>query len=160
MRWRATSTPALPTAAHSGGTQISDYLFTASGSRPNAILGGISTAAGGNVTLIAGNNIVSMPTVPGSSQWPGASGTYGAGNVTVIAGNQITGNYTVADGTGTMLAGVQVSSAQAGILQNRTADPSAYAADFEQFGNGGGAITKFRGNGNIGAASVRRINGP
>jgi filamentous hemagglutinin family protein len=135
----------------SGGTQTSDYLFTASGSRPNAILGGISTAAGGDVTLIAGNNVVSVPTVPSSSQWPGASGTYGAGNVTVIAGNQITGNYTLANGTGTMLAGVQVSSAQAGALQNRSTDPTTYASTLSDLET---AVTQnSSGNGNIGAVS-------
>jgi filamentous hemagglutinin family protein len=135
----------------SGGQQTSDYLFTASGSRPNAILGGISTAAGGDVTLIAGNNVVSVPTVPSSSQWPGASGTYGAGNVTVIAGNQITGNYTLANGTGTMLAGVQVSGAQAGALQNRSTDPTTYASALSDLETA--VIQNSSGNGNIGAAS-------
>jgi filamentous hemagglutinin family protein len=135
----------------SGGTQTSDYLFTASGSRPNAILGGISTAAGGDVTLIAGNNVVSVPTVPSSSQWPGASGTYGAGNMTIIAGNQITGNYTLANGTGTMLAGVQVSSVQAGALQNRSTDPATYASTLNDLET---EVTQnSNGNGNIGAAS-------
>ncbi len=135
----------------SGGQQTSDYIFTASGSRPNAILGGISTAAGGDVTLIAGDDVVSVPTVPSSSQWPGASGTYGAGNVTVIAGNQITGNYTLANGTGTMLAGVQVSSAQVGALQNRSADPTTYASTLSDLET---EVTQnSSGNGNIGAAS-------
>jgi filamentous hemagglutinin family protein len=135
----------------SGGTQTSDYLFTASGSRPNAILGGISTAAGGDVTLIAGDDVVSVPTVPSSSQWPGASGTYGAGNVTVIAGNQITGNYTLANGVGTMLAGVQVSSVQAGALQNRSTDPTTYASTLNDLET---EVTQnSSGNGNIGAAS-------
>jgi filamentous hemagglutinin family protein len=105
--------------------QTSDYNFTGSGAKPNPFLGGISTGAGGNVTLIAGGNIDSTPIVP-SKQAPGASGTYGAGNVTVIAGNQITGNYTLANGIGTMLAGVQVSAAQASALQNQNANPSAY----------------------------------
>jgi filamentous hemagglutinin family protein len=132
----------------SGGQQTSDYLFTASGSRPNAILGGIATAAGGDVTLIAGNNVVSVPTVPSSSQWPGASGTYGAGNVTIIAGNQITGNYNLANGVGTMLAGVQVSSAQAGALQNRSADPTTYASTLNDLET---EVTQnTSGNGNIG----------
>jgi filamentous hemagglutinin family protein len=135
----------------SGGTQTSDYLFTASGSRPNAILGGISTAAGGDVTLIAGDDVVSVPTVPSSSQWPGASGAYGAGNVTVIAGNQITGNYTLANGVGTMLAGVQVSSAQLGALQNRSTDPTTYASTLNDLET---EVTQnSSGNGNIGAAS-------
>jgi filamentous hemagglutinin family protein len=139
----------------SGGTQTSDYLFTASGSRPNAILGGISTAAGGDVTLIAGNNIVSVPTVP-TSQWPGASGAYGAGDVTIIAGNQITGNYTLANGVGTMLAGVQVLSAQAGILQNPGANLTTYASTLNDLET---EVTQTPNlGGNIGAASG--ANGP
>jgi len=132
-------------------SQTSDYNFTGSGSTPNPFLGGISTAAGGDITLIAGNNIDSTPKVP-VNKAPGASGTYGSGNVTVIAGNQITGNYTLANGVGTMLAGVQVSSAQAGTLQQPNANPSAYAATLsalqtsvEQSQNSGG---------NIGAAPV------
>jgi filamentous hemagglutinin family protein len=111
----------------SSTTQTSDYNFTDTGTTPNPFLGGISTAAGGNVTLIAGNNIDSTPTVP-SGKWPGASGTFGAGDVTIIAGNQINGNYTLANGTGTMLVGVPVQSEQASVLQNPTANPTAYAA--------------------------------
>jgi filamentous hemagglutinin family protein len=111
----------------SSTTQTSDYNFTDTGATPNPFLGGISTAAGGNVTLIAGNNIDSTPVVP-SGKWPGASGAYGAGDVTIIAGNQINGNYTLANGAGTMLAGAQVESGQASVLQNPTANPTAYAA--------------------------------
>ena len=110
-----------------GNTETTDYSFRNTGATPNPVLGGISTAAGGNVTLIAGQSVDSTPKVP-SNQVPGASGTYGAGDVTVIAGGQITGNYTLADGTGTMLAGVQAQSAQAAILQQPAANPSAYAA--------------------------------
>ncbi len=107
-------------------TPTGDYRFLSTGAALNPVLSGFSTAAGGDVTLIAGNNIASVPTVP-TSQWPGASGAYGAGNVTIIAGNQITGNYNLANGVGILLAGVQVQSAQAGILQNPNANPSAYA---------------------------------
>ena len=135
----------------SSGTQTSDYLFTASGSRPNAILGGISTKAGGDVTLIAGNNVVSVPTVPSSSLWPGASGTYGAGNVTIIAGNQISGNYNLANGIGNLLAGVQLSSGQAGVLQNRGADPTTYAATLNNLESE--VAQNSSGTGNIGAAT-------
>lgn len=139
----------------SGGKQTSDYLFTASGARPNAILGGISTASGGDVTLIAGDDIISVPTVP-TSQWPGASGAYGSGNVTLVAGNQITGNYNLANGVGTMLAGVQVTSAQAADLQNPNADPADYASTLTALQT---AVTEnTSGNGNIGSASG--INGP
>ena len=134
-----------------GNIQTTDYNFTDSGAAPNPFLGGISTAAGGNVTLIAGNNIDSTPIIP-SRQAPGASGTYGAGDVTVIAGNQITGNYTLASGTGTMLAGVPVSGAQAAVLQNPAANPSAYATTLNDLVT---AVQQSQNaNGNIGAAPV------
>jgi filamentous hemagglutinin family protein len=113
--------------SRNGNTQTTDYNFTTSGATPYPYLGGISTAAGGNVTLIAGDDVDSTPIVP-SRQAPGASGTYGAGAVTVIAGNNITGNYTLADGIGTLIAGVQVSGSQAATLQNPNANASAYAA--------------------------------
>ena len=134
-----------------GNTQTTDYNFTDAGATPNPYLGGISTAAGGNVTLIAGNNIDSTPIVP-SRQAPGASGTYGSGNVTIIAGNQITGNYTLADGIGTLLAGVPVSSAQAATLQNSGANPSAYAATLS--GLETAVMQSQNSGGNIGAAPV------
>jgi len=131
--------------------QTSDYNFTGSGARPNPFLGGISTGAGGNVTLIAGGNIDSTPIVP-SRQAAGASGTYGAGNVTLIAGNQITGNYTLANGVGTMLAGVQVSAAQAGALQNPNANTPAYLAALS--GLTTAVELSHNTGGNIGAAPV------
>jgi filamentous hemagglutinin family protein len=132
----------------SGGKQTSDYLFTASGARPNVILGGISTAAGGDVTLIAGDDIISVPTVP-TAEWPGASGAYGAGNVTLVAGNQITGNYNLANGVGTMLVGLQVTSSQAATLQNPNA--ANYTATLNSLET---AVTEnTSGNGNIGTSS-------
>ena len=134
----------------SNGRQTSDYLFTSSGARPNTILGGISTANGGDVTLIAGDDIISVPLVP-TAQWPGASGAYGSGNVTLIAGNQITGNYNLANGVGTMLAGAQVSSAQAAALQNQNSDPSDYNTVLHSLENA--VMQNVGGNGNIGAAS-------
>jgi filamentous hemagglutinin family protein len=131
------------------GKQSSDYLFTASGARPNAILGGISTADGGDVTLIAGDDIVSVPTVP-TGEWSGASGTYGSGNVTLVAGNQITGNYNLANGVGTILAGVSVTSSQAATLQNPNA--ANYNTTLNCLET---AVTEnTSGNGNIGTASV------
>jgi hypothetical protein len=136
---------------YGSSAQTSDYNFTGDGYTVNPILGGISTAAGGNVTLIAGNNIDSTPTVP-RAQAPGASGTYGSGNVTIIAGNQITGNYNLADGVGTMIAGVQVQSSQAAILQKPGADAAAYAATL---GDLVAAVQQSQNvNGNVGAAPV------
>jgi filamentous hemagglutinin family protein len=106
------------------GTGNGGYSYNSDGtvSIPNP--GGIATAAGGDVTLIAGNNITSVPILPQTipnNQSVGASGAYGSGNVTVIAGNQISGNYTLADGLGTILAGVKVQNGQ--VIQ--TLNPNA-----------------------------------
>ena len=141
----------------SSSSQTSDYYFNNSGAHSNTFLGGISTANGGNVTLIAGNNIDSTPVVPTSNRYsPGASGTYGTGNVTIIAGNQINGNYTLANGLGTLLAGVPVSLAQAAVLQNPSASPTAYAATLTSLGT---AVTSAQNpNGNIGG--VEYSGGP
>ncbi len=128
-----------------------DYNFTGAGATPNPFLGGISTAAGGDVTLIAGNNIISTPTVP-TRQAPGASGTYGSGDVNLIAGNQITGNYTLADGTGTVLAGIQVQGAQAAALQQHTADAATYTSTLSDLKNE--VMQSQNPGGNIGAAPV------
>lgn len=105
------------------GTGNGGYNFAIFGSTVSSAPGGIATAAGGNVTLQAGNEIISTPTVP-AGQPPGASGAYGnqPGNVTLIAGNQILGNYTVANGTGTMLAGVEVQNGQVSQILNPTAN--------------------------------------
>jgi len=95
------------------GSGNGGYTFSVLGYAVNPTLGGITTGAGGNMILQAGNDVVSTPTVP-AGQTPGASGTYGSqpGNVTVGAGNQILGNFTVANGIGTLLAGVQVQNGQ------------------------------------------------
>ena len=104
------------------GTGNGGYQFSIFGFSVSATPGGIATAAGGNVNLTAGNNIISAPTVP-AGQPPGASGAYGsqAGNVTLVAGNQILGNYTLANGVGAVLAGVQVQNGQVSAL-NSAAD--------------------------------------
>jgi filamentous hemagglutinin family protein len=88
------------------GTGNDGYQFSISGATPSATPGQIATVAGGNITLTAGDDIISTPTTP-SGQAPGATGAYGsaAGNVTLNAGNQVLGNYTVANGTGTINAG-------------------------------------------------------
>ena len=105
------------------GTANGGYQFGISGYNVSPNLGGISTAAGGDVTLTAGHNIVSTPTVP-ANQPTGASGAYGSqpGNVTLIAGNQVLGNYTVANGTGTILAGVQVQDGAVTQITSPNAD--------------------------------------
>jgi filamentous hemagglutinin family protein len=91
------------------GTANGGYQFTIYGYSPVAVLGGMSTAAGGDVTLIAGNNITSIPTTP-SGQNPGASGAYGTGNVTLVAGNFVLGNYTLENGAGSIFAGAHLAA--------------------------------------------------
>jgi filamentous hemagglutinin family protein len=87
-------------------------------------LGGISTAAGGNVTLTAGKDVTSV--LPGNGQYfydgtsetpnngndylTAGSGAYGnqpgqSGNVTIVAGGNVTGHYLVANGVGSITAG-------------------------------------------------------
>lgn len=77
-----------------------------------ANLGGISTAAGGNVTISAGGDVISyLPTQNdynnSDSRFDGGSGAFGpeAGNVTITAGGNVYGNYVLANGTGTIIAG-------------------------------------------------------
>jgi filamentous hemagglutinin family protein len=104
------------------GTGNGGYLFSLFGYSVSPNVGGIATAAGGNVTLTAGYDIISTPAAT-TSQAPGASGAYGSepGNVTLTAGNQVMGNFTVANGTGTILAGVQVQNGQAPQILNGNA---------------------------------------
>ncbi len=94
-------------------------------------LGGISTETGGDVTLIAGGNVTSIlpgrngnngyfyngnfvsdnpSTADPATAGAGAYGRTAAGDVTVIAGGNVTGNYVVADGTGSIFAGVKMDT--------------------------------------------------
>ena len=134
--------------ANGSSSKGGNYNFQSFGYSPAAVLGGIATAAGGNVTLIAGNNIDSTAT-PISGKLAAASGAYGSGNVTLIAGNQITGSYNLANGVGTLLAGVTASAAQAGALQNPNANPANYAATLKALET---AVTQSQNpGGNIGS---------
>jgi filamentous hemagglutinin family protein len=131
------------------GTGNGGYLYNSDGtvSIPNP--GGIATAAGGDVTLIAGKNVISIPTLPQTTpnnQSVGASGAYGSGNVTVIAGNEVSGNYTLANGLGIILAGVLVSSAQASVLQNPGTDHTTVLSALESQAMQVQPIPNFNGN--------------
>ena len=90
------------------GGKKNGFLFHSAGAPytvdPN--LGGISTAAGGNVSLTAGNDIVSYLPTAGTDGDAG-SGAFGpqAGNVTLRAGHDVVGHYVVANGVGTINAG-------------------------------------------------------
>ena len=91
-------------------------------------LGGISTAAGGDVSLTAGGDVTSvLPGVNGffyngdfynslpsgyTDFGTAGSGAYGSqpGNVTIVAGGNVTGHYLVANGYGRIYAGVAMDS--------------------------------------------------
>ena len=65
-------------------------------------VGGISTEAGGNVTITAGGDVTSYLPGGSSDHWRGrGSGAFGpqAGNVTIVAGGNVTGHYVEANGT-------------------------------------------------------------
>jgi hypothetical protein len=91
------------------GTSTGGYDFSPIGKGyvVDSNLGGISTAAGGDVTLTAGLDIISYLPVAGGVQTDAGSGCFGsaAGNVTLTAGRNVTGHYVVANGTGTIVAG-------------------------------------------------------
>ncbi|MBI3870617.1 MAG: filamentous hemagglutinin N-terminal domain-containing protein [Verrucomicrobia bacterium] len=73
-----------------------------------AELGGISTAAGGNVELSAGTDVLSyFPSGFGSSHADAGSGAFGAaaGDVTIRAGRDVQGHFVLGNGTGTIAAG-------------------------------------------------------
>jgi filamentous hemagglutinin family protein len=74
-------------------------------------LGGISTAAGGNVNITAGLDIISFLPTGSTTAGDAGSGAFGpgmAGDVTLTAGRNIEGHYVVADGMGTINAGVNI----------------------------------------------------
>jgi filamentous hemagglutinin family protein len=99
----------------SGASSLGTAYDLSGGVAGQISLGGISTAAGGNVTLIAGGDVTSFlpgANIVGSSGTAG-SGAYGRtqnGDVTIVAGGDVTGHYLVADGTGSIFAGVLMDS--------------------------------------------------
>ncbi len=103
------------------GNSTAGYDFTPTGAGYTVAptLGGISTAAGGNVTIEAGGNIsAALPNQTQRSQSDSGSGAFGAapGNVTLTAGGNVTGHFVVADGTGTIsAANAGTSSANLGL---------------------------------------------
>ncbi|MEI6565653.1 MAG: filamentous hemagglutinin N-terminal domain-containing protein [Verrucomicrobiota bacterium] len=80
-------------------------------------LGGISTAAGGDVEITAGMDVISFapiqtgdPTDYASAKFDGGSGAFGSlpGNVTISAGRNVYGHYVLARGVGSITAGGDV----------------------------------------------------
>jgi filamentous hemagglutinin family protein len=78
------------------------------------VLGGISTAAGGDVKITAGLDIISLlPQGSESSPSDAGSGAFGPGNVTLSAGRNVVGHYVLANGTGVIKAGVNAGTTAA-----------------------------------------------
>ena len=104
------------------GTGGFNYLTVAPWYAPASSLGGISTAAGGNVTINAGGDVISFPTTMVAGSDPG-TGAFGPklGNVTINAGGNVYGNYVVMNGAGTINAGQnigEIPSSQNPIFDN------------------------------------------
>jgi len=99
---------------------VAGYLFGQNAApfyRVSPSLGGISTAAGGDVTIHAGGDVISFapiqtgdPSDYNSGKFDGGSGAFGpqAGNVTITAGGNVYGHYVLANGQGSITAGGNV----------------------------------------------------
>ncbi len=98
------------------GTDANGYLFfgpAPNGSQPGGLqvdlysLGGISTGAGGNVTITAGQNVTSFLPTGNHPAGDAGAGAFGPerGDVTITAGGNVIGHYVVANGNGTITAG-------------------------------------------------------
>ena len=109
------------------GSYAQGYIFT--GGQGYFIdssygIGGISTLAGGDVNLTAGGNVTSVLPANNGYYYDGnliqsgvtdgtaGSGAYGSesGNVNIVAGGNVTGHYLVANGTGSIFAGVKMDA--------------------------------------------------
>lgn len=99
-----------------GNSQGYKFKSTAPFYTVSTTLGGISTAAGGNVTITAGGDVTSFIANNSSSSLvaggDGGTGAFGAnpGNVTITAGGNVYGHYVVANGVGTITAGGDAGS--------------------------------------------------
>jgi len=143
------------------GQRLAPYYWV------DTYLGGISTAAGGNVTINAGGNVISfLPIQTGNqqdylnAQYDGGSGAFGPqpGNVTINAGGNVYGHYVVANGVGTITAGGNMG-APISVL-------SGYDSSGNSLGWQGFALSLIKGswnvyapNGSIYLQDVRNPNG-
>ena len=89
-------------------------LRTAPYYRVSPSLGGISTAAGGDVNISAGGDVTSYLPLNGDLQAlsDGGTGAFGPqpGNVSIQAGGNVYGHYVVANGAGTITAGRDIGA--------------------------------------------------
>lgn len=139
-------------APHASVTKNTPPYYTVNA----ANLSGISTAAGGNVDITAGGNVISYLPVQNdyadAVQDPG-SGAFGpeAGNVTITAGGNVYGNYVVANGIGSI-------TAKNGNIGVSATDPNA---DVDSFALSliNGSWTVAAPNGNIYVQDILNPNG-
>ena len=89
------------------GSKAAGFRFLPTGYAVDPDLGGISTAAGGNVSLTAGTDVLSYLPVAGGVQSDAGSGAFGEapGNVSIKAGRDVAGHFVLRHGTGTIEAG-------------------------------------------------------
>jgi filamentous hemagglutinin family protein len=94
------------------GTSGFTYLTAAPWYAPASSVGGISTIAGGDVTINAGGDVTSFSATTVAPGDPG-TGAFGPklGNVTINAVGSVSGNYVVMNGTGTINAGGDIGTA-------------------------------------------------
>jgi filamentous hemagglutinin family protein len=140
------------------GDNVNGFLF---GSRKApyytvnlANLGGISTAAGGNVTITAGGNVISYLPVQSdyaNAQHDAGTGAFGSqsGNVTITAGGNVIGHYVLANGVGTITAGGNIGAP--------LTDPNPQDGFALSLITGGWSI--YAPNGSIYVQEVRNPNG-
>jgi filamentous hemagglutinin family protein len=129
------------------------YVFgqhTAPYYRVSQDLGGISTAAGGNVSITAGGNVTSYLPVQNNyneAAYDGGSGAFGPepGNVTITAGGNVSGHYVLANGVGSITAGGNVGA------------PTAAGGFALSLVSGGWSV--YAPNGSIYVQDVRNPNG-
>ena len=120
-------------------------------------LGGISTAAGGNVTIHAGRDVISY--LPRQSDFlnpqyiegDAGAGAFGPqpGNVTITAGRNVYGHYVVANGIGTITAGGNI-----GVPLNSADQSQAFALSLIS-----GGWNVYAPNGSIYVQDIRNPNG-
>ncbi len=135
-------------------------------------LGGISTAAGGDVKITAGLDIISfLPQGTYDSPSDAGSGAFGSGNVTLVAGGNVTGHYIVASGIGAIYAGVKMANGiPVDVDGNPVTDGKSYILDSASKGSAGTAdeelaLSLISGRWNVQAANnivlqeVRNPNG-
>ncbi len=125
------------------------------------LLGGISTGAGGNLTINAGGNVISfLPIQTGNpqdylnAQYDGGSGAFGPekGNVTINAGgNAAYGHYVVANGVGSITAGGDIGAPVPELADN---PGEGFALSLIK-----GSWSVYAPNGNIYVQDVRNPNG-